>query len=399
MQSFITRRESYFKSRFPGDEGITGSILQQSAPRTPTSIMVDHNDYLCIAEQLNQYRRSAGSGRDAGVTMSGIFLEDGGDYGSSTIDLYQRVRQEIADLVQMPACAITQSGMNANVNVVQTLYSKGTPIYVDRKAHASFWLGINSVNAQADSHIFKHNDAKHLAELTAKHGPGIVLIESVYSTCGSFGPVEEIAKLRDSEGHVLVVDESHSLGLYGKDGAGYCHMLGVKADFLTASLSKAVSVRAGIMCASHAGLRYMDARRTLRYTAETALPAIFSSVVEPHDIEVIGESFRVLKSSSEKRDQIMTISSTIRQEVLGLYGIEATPHPSPIFGFTFKTELETDRFQRYLQQNGVFGSVFCRPATPKNASLVRLTINSSVGREQAEQIVKLVKEYVGIAKL
>ena len=365
MKSFIKKRDEYFLTRFPGAEGISDSFLAQKSKRNENSIIVDHNDYL-------------GNGSSETMMMSGIFIEGASDSHQ------HRVRKYIADFVRMPACHVAQSGMDANVNIVETLYSKGIPVYIDQFAHASFWKGIACCGGKRDVHRFRHNDLDHLKSLTTKYGPGLILVESLYSTSGSLAPLVEMATLSKEGGHILVVDESHSLGLYGEEGSGYCSMLGVVPDFITASLSKAVGVRAGVV---------LGDARSLKYMAEVATTAIFSSVVEPKTFVAIEKSIESLRRKDLERERIMQVSTYIREKLQGTYGVVSTPHPSPIFGLVFKTERETDTFQKYLQPNGVFGAVFCYPATPLSGSLVRLTINSSVTMKRAKRIVRVVKGY------
>ena len=78
------------------------------------------------------------------------------------------------------------------------------------------------------------------------HGPGIVVVDSVYSTTGALCRLEEILQVTERHGSMIVVDESHSLGTHGPHGAGLCAALGVthRVHFITASLAKAFAGRA-----------------------------------------------------------------------------------------------------------------------------------------------------------
>ena len=52
-----------------------------------------------------------------------------------------------------------------------------------------------------------------------------------------------------------------------------------------------------------------------------------------------------------------------------------------------------------LESRGVFGSPFCDPATPKNRSLIRFTVNAGHRLEQLEQVVAVCEEIRGEVRM
>ena len=109
--------------------------------------------------------------------------------------------------------------------------------------------------AGAQAHVFRHNQPKHLERLIASHGPGLILVDSVYSADGSVCPLTEVSAVSERLGCILVVDESHAIGVYGPHGEGLVHTLGLtsKAHYRTFSLSKAFATRAGYERAQRLG--------------------------------------------------------------------------------------------------------------------------------------------------
>jgi CAI-1 autoinducer synthase len=87
--------------------------------------------------------------------------------------------------------------------------------------------------------------------MIAKNGPGIVVVDSVYSTTGALCPLVETVDVAEAHGCMILVDESHSLGTHGPQGAGLCAALGLseRVHFITASLAKAFAGRAGFFAA------------------------------------------------------------------------------------------------------------------------------------------------------
>jgi len=80
----------------------------------------------------------------------------------------------------------------------------------------------------AKKEIFKHNDLNDLEAKLQKYPkdtPKIIAFESVYSMCGSVGPIKEICDLAEKYGAITFLDEVHAVGLYGPHGAGVAEHL------------------------------------------------------------------------------------------------------------------------------------------------------------------------------
>jgi len=76
--------------------------------------------------------------------------------------------------------------------------------------------------------IFNHNDLEDLEnklKMYPKETPKIIAFESVYSMCGSIGPIKEICDLAEKYGALTFLDEVHAVGLYGPHGAGVAEHL------------------------------------------------------------------------------------------------------------------------------------------------------------------------------
>ncbi|MFA0284692.1 aminotransferase class I/II-fold pyridoxal phosphate-dependent enzyme, partial [Vibrio sp. 10N.222.55.F12] len=91
---------------------------------------------------------------------------------------------------------------------------------------------------------------------------------------GTIAPLRDIYEMAQEFDCAVVVDESHSLGTHGENGAGLVHSLGLtkQVDFITVSLAKTFAYRAGAI------LGPKQLSETLPFVA---YPAIFSSTVLP----------------------------------------------------------------------------------------------------------------------
>ena len=163
--------------------------------------------------------------------QSGVFQHA----GSAT----SRLEGALASHLGKQRAMLSQSGYAANLGLLQVIADSETPVYLDGLAHMSLWEGVRAANAPA--HAFRHNDPEHLARMAGRHGPGLVVVDSVYSTTGALCPLAEMVDVAEQHGCMILVDESHSLGTHGPQGRGLCAELGLthRVHFITASLAKA----------------------------------------------------------------------------------------------------------------------------------------------------------------
>ncbi|KAK8170102.1 5-aminolevulinate synthase-like protein [Phyllosticta citrichinensis] len=198
------------------------------------------------------------------------------------------LERTVAKLHAKEAALVFSSCYVANDATLATLGSKlpDCVILSDSLNHASMIQGIR--HSGAKKMVFKHND---LADLEAKlaslppETPKIIAFESVYSMCGSIGPIEEICDLAEKYGAITFLDEVHAVGMYGPTGAGVAEHLDYEAhaqgrpqgtimdriDIITGTLGKAYGCVGGYI-AGKANL--VDAIRSLApgFIFTTSLP-------------------------------------------------------------------------------------------------------------------------------
>ena len=109
--------------------------------------------------------------------------------------MHLALEKELASLHRKPAALVFSSCYVANDATLSTLGSKlpGLVYFSDASNHASMIQGIR--HSGAKKVIFKHNDLEDLEnklKMCPRETPKIIAFESVYSMCGSIGPISEI---------------------------------------------------------------------------------------------------------------------------------------------------------------------------------------------------------------
>lgn len=159
-------------------------------------------------------------------------------------DYLLEVEREIAAFHGAETAFICHSGFFANVGVLEGVPQPGDAIVMDEFSHSSTRLGLK-VTLAAHKLEFKHNSLDSFREvLTSLKSTDrgfatgdksiLICVESIYSMEGDICPLREmvdIAKELYPAGNAqFVIDEAHSTGVLGPNGAGLVSMLGLEKE-------------------------------------------------------------------------------------------------------------------------------------------------------------------------
>lgn len=377
--AFLERIVTQFHAERLDKFGNLGHVRSNRRPGS-SSVRMMTNDYLFISgdERIIRMESQALSAFGHGDAVSRIFVDRGDDAQG-------RFEQRVADYMRAEAAVLCMSGYCANIGLIQAIAGPGVPVHIDMRAHASLWQGIATV--QATARPFRHNDPDHLDRQIRHHGPGIVVVDALYSTDGALCPLAEIAAVAETHGCVLVVDETHSLGTLGPKGAGLTVALGLthKVHFRTAGLSKAVASRGGVVIAS---------ARNAEYFRYAAFPMIFSTSVLGHEVAGYNAAFDIIEAEDWRRTRLHAHHAYLREGLDDLgYNVDACD--AQIIALEAGSELAVVHLREALESRDVFGCLFCTPATPRNRALLRLTVNAGLTCDQLDHVLRVCAEIRG----
>ena len=373
---FLARRiDWYYRDRVQNAWG-GGHILRGRIPQHD-AIRLLSNDYLSLATHptIVEAQTNTLLKEGNGTLMSAVFLMNG---SNPTREFEQR----LAHFLQAEDGVLCQSGYSANTGLLQSIANEDTPVYIDMFAHMSLWEGVQSAGARAVP--FHHNDPKHLERQILKYGPGVVVVDSIYSTSGTVCPLKEIVAIGNAHDCVLVVDESHSLGTHGENGEGLVASLGLagRVHFRTASLAKAFAGRGGFITCS---ARFTD------YFKCEARPAIFSSTLLPHEIAGFEATLRIIQVEKWRRKKLHENASYLRTHLTEL-GYNLQNSASQIISLEAGPDSQTIVLRDALESRGIFGAAFAAPAAPKNRSLIRFSVNCDLTKIELDRIIQVCDE-------
>lgn len=360
----------------------SGTSLLHGRDAGPGAVRLNGNDYLGLTGHPEIVRAQTESLKSDAefVIQSSVFILDA--HPARKLEL------KLAALLGKEDGLICQSGYSANLGLLQSIADEQTVIYMDSLAHTSLWEGARRAGATA--HPFRHNDPGHLDRMIERHGPGIVVVDSVYSTTGAICPLTDMVEVSEKHGCMMLVDESHSLGTHGPEGAGLCAALGLshRVHFITASLAKAFAGRAGFLTVP-ASMR--------NYVLSTSYPNMFSSCLLPHEVASLDATLEVIRCADTQRERLHANTRRMRERLSDL-GYPIHQGTEQIIALEAGTEPDTMVLRDLLEERDVFGAVFCAPATSRNRTMVRLTLDAALTEAEMDHVEAVAREIAPIAK-
>jgi len=292
------------------------------------------------------------------------------------------LERELADFFQMPYGMVFSTGYAANLGTLTALLKPGDTVLLDADAHASLYDGCQM--SGADIFRFRHNDVssleKRLQRLGERAKDCLIVTEGLYSVLGDCAPLVDFVELKNRYGAYLLVDEAHSLGVYGEHGCGVAEAQGVMADvdFIVGTFSKSLGAMGGFCASPHAELEL------IRYVSR---PFIFTASSSPSIIASTHEALRQIKSRPELRETLWRNANRLYEGFKSL-GFEVGPDVSPVVAVRLGEKEVALPFWNGLLEKGVYTNLMIPPASPDRHSYLRCSVSAAHSEDQINQIIQ-----------
>jgi 8-amino-7-oxononanoate synthase len=295
---------------------------------------------------------------------------------------HQALEGELADFYELPYGMVFSTGYAANLGTLSALLKPGDIVLLDADAHASLYDGCQM--SGADIFRFKHNDVqsleRRLQRLGDKASDCLIVTEGLYSVLGDCAPLVEIVALKKQYGAYLLVDEAHSLGVYGPGGRGVAEEQGVmhEVDFFVGTFSKSLGAMGGFCVSPH---------RELELVRYVSRPFIFTASSSPSIIASTHEALRQLRSRPDLRQKLWRNARRLYAGFVE-HGFEVGPEVSPVVAVRLGEKEVALPFWNRLLESGVYTNLMVPPASPDRHSYIRCSISAAHSEDQVECIIQ-----------
>lgn len=355
------------------------------------TILAGTNNYMgmtfnaeCMAaakEALNDF----GTGTTGSRTLNG------------TYNSHKQLEQTLKEFYGTEHAIVFSTGYQANLGVIATLAGPKDYVVIDADSHASIYDGCAMGNATVVR--FKHNDPDNLDKKLArirKNDPEsgiLVVLEGVYSMLGDQAPLKELTKISKDHNAYVLVDEAHSIGVFGETGRGVAQEQGVEdqVDFIIGTFSKSVGTIGGYCVSNHP--KFEALRLVCR-------PYIFTASLPPSVVASATKALELI-ANTNLRSKLLSNSMKLNKG-LGQAGFEmGTTGESPIAAIIVEDQDMAIAFWGEMINEGVYVNLALPPATPNRLNLMRCSLSAAHTFEQIDFMLEkfeLVGKRLGLVQ-
>jgi glycine C-acetyltransferase len=296
---------------------------------------------------------------------------------AGTMDIHMALEEKLAEFKQVERVVVFQSGFAANAGTVSAIFGKEDVVISDELNHASIIDGCRL--SRAAIKVFPHKDVDAARRIIKELPAGqrkLLITDGVFSMDGDLGSLPGLCELAEETGCIMMVDDAHASGVFGKNGRGTIDHFGMhgRVDIQVGTLSKAVGVLGGYV-AGNANL--------IEFLYHRARPFLFSTSHPPPVVMACMAALDVLMEEPEIIERLWDNTRFFKEGLhrLGFNtGLSESPITPVIAGEGAKAMLLSDK----LFARGVFAQGIAFPTVARDKARVRTIVTATHTREDLQ---------------
>src|SRR3989449_4142304 len=334
-------------------------------------VNLSSNNYLGLTTHPLLRERALEATRSLGVGTGSVSSIAG------TLDIHMELERRLAEFKKTESVVVFQSGFAANAGTVAAVLTKDDVVVSDELNHASIIDGCRL--SRATIKVFPHKDPaaarKVLQELPASQRK-LLITDGVFSMDGDVGAVPELCALAEEFGCIMMVDDAHASGVFGKHGRGTIDHFGMhgRVDIQVGTLSKAIGVLGGYVAGSQTLIEFLYHR---------ARPFLFSTSHPPGVAAACIAALDVLEQEPQIIDRLWENTRFFKAglETLGFNtGLSQSPITPVIVGDGALATKLSDR----LFEEGVVAQGIAFPTVARDKARVRTIVTAAHTRDELQ---------------
>lgn len=296
---------------------------------------------------------------------------------AGTMRLHMELEERLAAFKKTEAVVVFQSGFAANAGTVSAILGRDDVIVSDELNHASIIDGARL--SRAAIKVFPHRDVDAARKILRDLPPAqkkLVITDGVFSMDGDLGPVAELAAVSEEYGAIMMVDDAHASGVFGRNGRGTIDHFNAHGhvDIQVGTLSKAIGALGG----------YVAGTRTLiDFLYHRARPFLFSTSHPPAVAAACIAALDVLENEPQLMEQLWD-NTRFFKEGLAALGFDTGLSESPITPVIAGEGALAMRLSDRLFEEGVFAQGIAFPTVARDKARVRTIVTATHTREELQ---------------
>jgi 8-amino-7-oxononanoate synthase len=328
------------------------------------------NDYLSLSDDkriINSAKKSLdkyGFGTSSSPLISG--------YTKS----HFKLEEEISKFLGQEKTLLFSTGYQANMGVIKSLVNRKDNIFADQLNHASLIDG--SILSRANFKRYKHSDIKNLENLISNSkslANNLIISDSLFSMDGDLANLKKLKTLSKKSNSLLLIDEAHALGVFGKSGEGLISEHGLNNEdniFLTGTFGKSVGTY---------GAFFSGNSDYVEYVMQKARSYIYSTSIPVNAVEATRKSLKIIEKESWRREKLFSLIKYFKKNIKKI-NYECLDSDSQIQVIIIGKSIDAINVSEELLKKGIYLPAIRPPTVEEGKS--RLRVSLTVNHEESD---------------
>jgi len=345
-----------------GEQAAHASVDGRSVVNLSSNNYLGLTTHPALRERALEATRAFGVGTGSVRTIAG------------TMALHVELERRLAIFKRTEAAVVFQSGFTANAGTVASLLGRDDVIVSDELNHASIIDGARL--SRATIKVFPHGDAAAARAVVAalpRTQKTLLITDGVFSMDGDLGALPALCDVADEFGCLMMVDDAHASGVFGRQGRGTVDHFGLhgRVHVQVGTLSKAIGALGGYVAGS---------RSLIEFLHHKARPFLFSTSHPPSVTATCLAALDVLESDNGLIERLWDNTRFFKAGLAAL-GLDTGRSESPITPVIVGDAALAMKLSDRLFELGVFAQGIGFPTVPQGRARVRTIVSATHTRD------------------
>src|SRR4026209_284582 len=334
-------------------------------------VNLSSNNYLGLTTHPRLRERALEAVKTLGVGSGSVRTIAG------TMEVHMELERRLAEFKQVEAVVVFQSGFTANAGTVSAILTKEDVVISDELNHASIIDGCRL--SRATIKVFPHKDVDAARKIIKDLPAGqrkLLIADGVFSMDGDLGPLPGLCPLAEETGCIMMVDDAHASGVFGKNGRGTIDHLGMhgRVDIQVGTLSKAIGALGGYVAGN---------KNLIDFLYHRARPFLFSTSHPPAVTAACLAALDILESEPQWIEKLWDNTRFFKAGLVSL-GFNTGMSESPITPVIVGDAARAAQMADTLFDRGVFAQSIGFPTVARDKARLRTIVSATHTKEDLQ---------------
>lgn len=369
-------------------DGVKGNRYILKGEENKEYIRMNSNSYLALHLNERVKEKEEEAIKKFGVGPGAV------RFISGTYEPHKALEERIAKFHNREDAIIFSSAYGCVLGTLFSLIDEETFVISDELNHNCIINGVR-LSKPKGKDIYKHLNYEECEEKIKREIGNakkvIIVTDGVFSMRGDYAPLDKLQEIANrydkefEEGVILIVDDSHGVGIFGESGRGTEEVLKTRVDILIGTFGKAFGVNGGYLVSD---------KIVVDYLREKAPLYIYTNPITPGEANACIESINIIDSEEGKGmiKYVRDLAKYFRDGIISL-GLETTISEHPIVPLILRDTEKTKELVKFLRERGVLSTGLNFPIVPRGEELIRFQITYEHTKYDVDYVLGVLKEF------